>query len=503
MDTEIMDEIMPERYAIELNLLDGSLGHEEIYLGALVLGWEPYDTIIELLQGGGDWDQRFEQTVEGQKRRRKLMNQAQHYFLRDDCLYRRGNVFAAPRRVPHVEEITGLIREVHEGFDEHLGYTSVVQILAKKWYWVGMAEDVKKYVNGCTICEQRRLRNPTKFQLYRIVPPASLFVMLGLDTLKLPTSHGFNELVTMIDYTSDFGDAYAVRGSTKGIHVVKAIQSWVARFGKPAFIVMDNAQYFLGREFADYAEREQIRLIPASVYTPEGNAKVENYNGQLTYTLARITLAQHARGGRTNMEDAAKRWYPALGDAIRVRNQHVSRVTGLSPYQYVFGQDPPAADQLTTDIIEELSERQEQDLDLVGYLRWHALRHRIAQHEQERNDTLPEPRQYKEGDLVWYYQKEQDQGHGVQRKILPRWKGPYQVELALEGGAYYLKDPDSGERVSKGTINHRLMLPVRQQPEWYEPGNLGAILDECAHVGGLRTAFAGDLYNLDCGELTQ
>ena len=68
----------------------------------------------------------------------------------------------------------------------------------------------------------------------------SLFVMLGMDTFKLPTSHGFSELMTMIDYISDLGDTFAVRGSTKEPHVVKAIQIWIPRFDKPLFIVMDN-----------------------------------------------------------------------------------------------------------------------------------------------------------------------------------------------------------------------------------------------------------------------
>ena len=70
-----------------------------------------------------------------------------------------------------------------------------------------MAKAIKEYVQGCEVCEQRRKRTPTQWDLYQKVPPASLFVMLGMDTLKLPPSHGFEELVTMIDYTSDFGDA--------------------------------------------------------------------------------------------------------------------------------------------------------------------------------------------------------------------------------------------------------------------------------------------------------
>ena len=59
------------------------------------------------------------------------------------------------------------------------------------------------------------------------MPPAVLFVMLGMDTLKFPLSHGYEELITLIDYTSDFGDAYPVRGpkgTVNGGHVVKAVK---------------------------------------------------------------------------------------------------------------------------------------------------------------------------------------------------------------------------------------------------------------------------------------
>ena len=257
--------------------------------------------------------------------------------------------------------------------------------------------------------------------------------------------------------------------AVKGGHVVKALKSWMMNFGRPLVIVCDNARYFVQGELRTYMDKERIQLAPASIYTPEGNAKVENFNGQLQYTLARITLARNAREGHTDTATAAKRWYPVLTDALMVRNQHISRVTGLSPYNYVFRQDPPQIDQLTSDIIEELTERREKDLELVSYLREHANRHRIEQRQREDSEDLPPPKEYQEGDLVWYYRKEQDQGFSREQKILPRWDGPYQIAKALSGGAYRLQDVEGQEMFEGATVNHRLLTPVRRQMEWYEP----------------------------------
>src|SRR5690349_18090139 len=129
-----------------------------------------------------------------------------------------------------------------------------------------MNNTIWEYVQGCTICEQRRMQTPTRFQLYRMVPPTLLFVMIGMDTLKMPKSFVFEELVTMIDYTSDFGDAYAVRESTKVSDVVKALRAWICQFGRPQFVILDNAKYFVKGEFPTFAAKERIQLIPPAIY---------------------------------------------------------------------------------------------------------------------------------------------------------------------------------------------------------------------------------------------
>ncbi|KAJ3028651.1 hypothetical protein HK097_005915, partial [Rhizophlyctis rosea] len=104
------------------------------------------------------------------------------------------------------------------------------------------------------------------------------------------------------------------------------------------------------------------------------------------------------------------------------------------------GQDPRKAEELTRDIATELSERREQDLELVRILRKYAAEQRIRQHQQEHGEELPEPRESRAKDLVWYYSKQQDEGLRTERKILPRWNGPYHVELAAGKGSNYWVD---------------------------------------------------------------
>ena len=160
--------------------------------------------------------------------------------------------------------------------------------------------------------------------------------------------------------------------------VVKAVRRWTIYFKKPHFIILDNAKYFVKGEFRVSADKERIQLVPAAEYNPEGNGKLGEFIGEIQYTLARVTLAREVKPN-SDIKIVAKKRFPHLGDALRIRNSHPSRVTGISAYQYVFGQEPPrSGDELTADIVEELKERRMQDFELLQFLREIAMEHRVA-----------------------------------------------------------------------------------------------------------------------------
>ncbi|KAJ3031784.1 hypothetical protein HDV00_008131 [Rhizophlyctis rosea] len=141
-----------------------------------------------------------------------------------------------------------------------------------------------------------------------------------------------------------------------------------------------------------------------------------------------MVIDKMEREGRS-VEQCAGKWHDIWREAVYAYNVHLSRVTGLSPYQMVFGQEPLLpVDEVTSDIAKELRERPMEDLPILSYLREFAAENRRKQHEaaarREEERGVPEPRKYQPGDKVWIYDARAANTFALQHKILPRWEGP-------------------------------------------------------------------------------
>lgn len=125
------------------------------------------------------------------------------------------------REVPKAEDVRQLLLDFHG--DEHYGLSTTEQMILKRYYWRRMTQMVKKNLESCKVCQERRFRKPTQFQLHRIVPTALIFVMIGLDTLRLPSLHKYEELINIVHYTSRYEGTWSVREAVTGMHVVRAV----------------------------------------------------------------------------------------------------------------------------------------------------------------------------------------------------------------------------------------------------------------------------------------
>src|SRR6185295_5428647 len=111
------------------------------------------------------------------------------------------------------------------------------------------------------------------------------------------------------------------------------------------------------------------------------------------------------------------------------------RITNQTPYKLVYGKDPHLVmDNMDTQgstIIERLLEI----TNKVPQLREMARRS-IKEIQDKLNQKFGEQkeRQFQKGELVWYFDKAKAARHDT--KLEPKWKGPYQIVLALDKGAY-------------------------------------------------------------------
>lgn len=421
----------------------------------LTLGWQPYDSIIRWLLGK-------ELDTLTPERRKTIPRTALKFFVdQDGTLFRKGNLGIPPRRVPKGNEVHSLIAQYHGDNIGHLSAPDSYSLLSKNYYWYGMFSDVSKFIDACIACQQKKKRHDTgKYRLYRILPPPSMFVLLGMDTCLLPKAvGGYIGYHAIIDYTSGYLYAKPVT-AFNGSKVIKTTQSWCHRFGYPQWINCDNAEYFIAGLFALWAKKHHIQLNGGASQHPMGNGKIENINRWFPLLIAKRLL--HAKL-------PISRWPDVFDAALSDWNIHKDRVKGISAFQFVFGQDMrfPTDSVLPYDE-DELEELRTSTNPIVARIRAAVISSVEEQHRQYELDmkNRPPPITYQPGDYVWVYQKSFDSTFATTRKLLPSWILA-QVVHCYPGGTYKLVD-ENGALYGQHTISHWRLRPAKTPPTWDE-----------------------------------
>ena len=84
----------------------------------------------------------------------------------------------------------------------HPRYLKTKQLLSAGHWWPGMAQFIKKYVDGCAPCQQNKTNtHPTIPPLNPIISRETLpFKQISYDLITdLPVSNGFNSLLVVVD----------------------------------------------------------------------------------------------------------------------------------------------------------------------------------------------------------------------------------------------------------------------------------------------------------------
>ena len=141
-----------------------------------------------------------------EREQRAIKGKALAYYVHQDRLYLRPKPGMSPRQIPQLEDLPRLLEEYHGNSSTfgHLSTSNTYQLLTFRYYWKGMWDHVTSHVESCTACSSRKRKNHSRYELYQITPPASIFVLLGMDTVAMPPGqHGNCSLITLIDYTID------------------------------------------------------------------------------------------------------------------------------------------------------------------------------------------------------------------------------------------------------------------------------------------------------------
>jgi transposase InsO family protein len=393
----------------------------------------------------------FERTAQ----RRKFVNRATQYFVRGDQMFKRivGRppllvVFDANKRV-------AILHNAHEELG-HKGVQATFETIRYRFYWPHLYTDVKHHVQSCHECQVRSVK---KMHIpITVSTPATIFVKVYVDIMKMPSAAGHKNLVLARDDLSRYVEGRALRSPSAKAMAKFFWEDLYCRYGAIGQVVTDNGPEVKGA-FDQLLMRVDIPHVMISPYNSQANGVVERGHFNIREAIVKSC-------GKN-----ITKWPEKVRQALFAENITTSRVTGWSPFYLLHGVHPVLPFDLTEatfmvegfhanmDPADFLSlrirqiERRQEDLDHAAKTLKKARFKSKAQFEHKFRLRMHRTSFHK-GDLVLVRNTRIEKE--LNRKTKPRYLGPFVIERQTKGGSYVLREMN-GVLSKRGVAAFRLV----------------------------------------------
>ena len=186
----------------------------------------------------------------------------------------------------------------------HPGIGATIERVSKRYYWQSMRNDISDYVQSCQICQAIKKGKAIKPPMHPRPVPARRFSQLMFDVIgPLPPSHGMRYLLTVLDRTSRWLEAYPMAEATSKNCVDALIRNWIPTFGLPTSAVCDNGNTFVSKMWKGIHDQLGILVSYTPVYHPASLGHLERQHREIKTGL-RASLLQMASEHQGNWLDA-------------------------------------------------------------------------------------------------------------------------------------------------------------------------------------------------------
>lgn len=335
-----------------------------------------------------------------------------------------------------------LLRVFHDDH-EHIGMDKTTELILRHFWFPGLRQFIKKYINHCVIClSQKRVPRASHQPIQSWTKPESPFSTVHMDVLgPLPESNGFKYVLVLVDAFSKFCLLYALhRQDTEDLK--RVFINAISLFGTPSLIVTDRARMFESSAFQTWVTGLgcSTHLITPEMHQENGQA--ERYCRSVLNML------------RIEANSKSSSWSEVLWKIQLTLNMTKQATTQTSPLHLLVGIEAttPVLRSLVRDVALDNSHA---NREALGVLRRQRATEQLQanQRRQDRyvNKSRVQPRVYAIGDYVFVSKFSQSTG-----KLDSGMRGPYKVvrqlpqhryELELLAGSYGKKTQAAAEHL--------------------------------------------------------
>ena len=224
-----------------------------------------------------------------------------------------------------------LISKYHEKLG-HAGITKILEIMNFDGYcWKGMSNDVRKQINMCYHCAERKEGRMLKNVQYKISSNYPFEkVMIDITGPLFPSSRqGHKFILGVIDVFSRYSMLIPLK-ETDSITIIDALFTyWFCIFGFPKYLISDNAANLSSTTMEEYCSANNIIKVNCSPYYPQGNGIIE----RLFRTVKDMIYAT-TKQRRTD-------WVKSIPYVEMGLRSTICKTTGFSPHEVIFGLRTP------------------------------------------------------------------------------------------------------------------------------------------------------------------
>lgn len=211
----------------------------------------------------------------------------------------------------------------------HKGAYRMLHQVRRRFFWPGMAKQVKTYTTSCESCIRVKGK-PLKLGKPRQPPPiVARMQRLSIDVVgpKSVTARGNRFIFTMIDNFSNYLEAVALPETTAKTLAWHLVDRIITRFGVMKEIYSDRGVQFTSKLFQEVCNLLKIKQIFTAPYHPQGNGKIER-----AHRTANEFLVHFCCNGQSD-------WDLMLPFALMAHNSSPNRMTGITPARLMLSRE--------------------------------------------------------------------------------------------------------------------------------------------------------------------
>ena len=342
------------------------------------------------------------------------------YSQANGLLYYKGRLY-----VPNVPALRAqLLSEHHDTpLAGHQGVERTTKLLKRYYYWPGMDEDVRAFVQTCPVCQRAKGSNQKPLGLLQPLPiPERKWQSISMDfVVQLPrTSEGYDAIMTVLCRFSKRVHFIPMNTDATAKEVAKLYfrEIW-KHHGLSESIVSDRDPKFTSKFWQALFKLLGSKLDMSTAFHPESDGQTERYNRILGDML------------RAYCSERQSHWVDVLPAIEFACNNHTQSSTGYSPFFLEYFQHPltPAALLHPTkpSLNPAADEFVEQYKTVLADVKLHI---KAAQKRQKRyaDESRQETPSFAPDDEVMMSTLHRVRlGPDRKRKLTEKWQGPYRI----------------------------------------------------------------------------